>query len=432
MEKKQFFETLKKFKTTIALALLTIVLAVSYNMFYHQLTYESSEFILFVRTNGTVRDLELNVHFYNLSYSKFEIISNKYFMARVYSLWPQYVTISVDEINSSKPVMIKLSSLSPVGNLSFDSNYPLFYCDDYSSKIPSNVTEIGLYSAIYAKDALGIRIRSDSDWKLGEVSNSKIQWSPFSYSKTTTLSAYFSLIVVTLLFTVIFALIDHYNEQKFRPWLTFMFTFLMIAIYILEGTSIDLLIHNYSTASLLLLSIFSFLFHRDYSHLFNNITVFIVSGMTIEYWLRNTKFKYKLFWFLFPAFVSSCFSIYSLASSHWPSIGASFWIIGQSITSFCYICNNYNNKKRITFDSISDIIFILFSGFCFLSSTYSYFAELAFYKFDETQKTLAGGHIIFFFAFTVLLLALIIFASKRLVRKFSFIREAIKELEAKQ
>jgi hypothetical protein len=66
------------------------------------------------------------------------------------------------------------------------------------------------------------------------------------------------------------------------------------------------------------------------------------------------------------------------------------------------------------------------------SSTYSYFAELAFYKFDETQKTLAGSHIIFFFAFTVLLLALIIFASKRLVRKFSFVREVTKELEAKQ
>jgi len=273
MEKKQFFETLKKFKTTIALALLTIFLAASYNMFYHQLTYESSEFIVFVRTNGTVRDLELNVHFYNLSYSKFEIISNKYFMARVYSLWPQSVTISVDEINSSKPVMIKLSSFFPVGNLSFDSNYPLFYCDDYSSKVPSNVTEIGLYSAIYAKDALGIRIRSASEWKLGEVSNSKIQWSPFSYSKTTTLSAYFSLIVVTLLFTVIY----YYSKQKFNPWLTFTFTFLMIAIYILEGTGIDLLIHNYSTASLLLLSIFSFLFHGDYSHLFGNVTVFITS-----------------------------------------------------------------------------------------------------------------------------------------------------------
>jgi len=77
------------------------------------------------------------------------------------------------------------------------------------------------------------------------------------------------------------------------------------------------------------------------------------------------------------------------------------------------------------------MLFILLSGFCFLYSTYNYFTELAFYKFDEPRKTLAGIHIIFLCSLTILLLALIIFAYERLARKFSFIHEAIKGLETK-
>ncbi|MGC8935698.1 MAG: hypothetical protein ACP5LN_11110 [Thermoproteota archaeon] len=416
----------KKNYATATLILLALIVISSCYLFFSQnkLTYDSSEFIIFVRTNGTVRNLELTVRFCNLSYSKFEDIYEKSLKARVASYYgPQYVTVSIDEINSDEPVLIKISSLSPVGNLSFNAVAPLFYSEDYLSKIPHNVTEIGLYSAIYAKGMFGMKVRFASYWILGKVSNSKIQWSSFCSRKTTVLSACNSLNVIAIAFAVVFA-ISYYKKREFRPWLTFVFTLAMVVIYIFIGTSMDFLIHNYSKLSLVLLSLFSFLFHSCYEHLFSNITVFIVSGACIEYWLRSAKLKYRLFWFLFPALISSIFSLYLLISFPWPSVGASYWIIGQSLTSFLYIVRNYGNKEKVNLTS-TDLMFLLLSGFCIISSTYAYFAVLFFFSFDEVSKNLALGHILFLTLFFIVFLILHKYANK-----FRFLHEAIKELGA--
>jgi|YelNatPaOPRAMG01_1025707.scaffolds.fasta_scaffold24935_5 hypothetical protein len=141
-----------------------------------------------------------------------------------------------------------------------------------------------------------------------------------------------------------------------------------------------------------------------------NIGLEILS-LNINFLVALPRFRQFLFFYLLISFVS-------LAQHRF-----FFWIIGQSTTSFLYI---YNNKKRINFDSISDIIFILLSGFCFLSSTYSYFIEFAFYKFDNISKELAIYHILFIGIFLVFLDLI-----NRLTRKISFFYEALNELGLK-
>jgi hypothetical protein len=99
------------------------------------------------------------------------------------------------------------------------------------------------------------------------------------------------------------------------------------------------------------------------------------------------------FWYFFSFVTSSLFSLTPLVLwSGWPSVGASFWIIGQSIIIAIHF---YLKKREGVSQSRIDLFLILVCGYCLFASTYQYLAALIFFPSDSYRTALATGHIIF-------------------------------------
>lgn len=152
-------------------------------------------------------------------------------------------------------------------------------------------------------------------------------------------------------------------------------------------------------------------------HLFNNISVIVLSGYLLERWLEG---KSKLFWYLFPLFTSTAWGLISLIMEDWPSVGASFWIVGQSLL----LALHYARKgKAMKLDSDLDVLCVLVCGYCALSSVYSHLASLVVFPFDNRIVSLSIGHLLFVGFFVIALRSL-----SYVSHKTGFLRNALVDL----
>jgi hypothetical protein len=387
-----------KSRTAIATMATTLVLlVVGYCVADYYLlqgwNYCGAEFTLFVRTNGTVRDLTVQVHFYNLTHPESEQADSRSFWAKVEpSMYgAQTVSILVYRINSSDPVVITFSEFTPVGDLSFDVQHQLFYVN--SVDVPRNVTEVSLYAAIYVKNRLGMRTCVASDCFSGKPSANGIGWDDFPQYKRTILTAG-RLLLITLCVAVLATVVSKSRKSVPIPWLTIGSTIVMVSIYVFIGTGMDFAIPNYwGGISPWLLGAASPVFHGFYEHLLGNLSAFVLSGFTLEYWLRGAKRRYGFFWYFFPFAVNSLVDLlFEVRWSVWPSVGASFWVIGQSIVLALYL---RFNRERIASGRWLDLACVLVSGFCLLSSTYITLIPWMPFRVGETTIELARGHLTF-------------------------------------
>jgi membrane associated rhomboid family serine protease len=182
----------------------------------------------------------------------------------------------------------------------------------------------------------------------------------------------------------------------------------MLGIYVFMGTGMDFIILNcWNNISLWVETLSPVLFHSSYSHLFGNIMVFILSGSALEIWLKKLRFRF--FWYFLPILLNLFVSIGIFLLWRYPPIGASFWIIGQSIVLGYYA---YLNMDVFNLKSLRDFVFLLITGYCLLESAYNYLVSLIAYHLEETTTILACGHI----AFAILCFILISFFHKKIKR----------------
>jgi len=412
-----------KSRTAIAIMATTLVLlGVGYYVADYYLlqgwNYCGAEFTLFVRTNGTVRDLSVQIYFSNLTHPESEQTSNRSFLAKVEpSVYgAQTVTILVYRINSSDPVTITFSEFTPVGNLSFDVQHQLFYVNRVD--IPNNVTDVSLYAAIYVKNRLGMRTCVASDCFSGKPSANGISWDDFPQYKRTVLTAG-RLILIALCVAVLATVVSKNWRSVPIPWLTIGSTIVMMSIYVFIGTGMDFAIPNYwGGISPWLLGAASPVFHGFYEHLLGNLSAFVLSGFALEYWLRGAKRRYRFFWYFFPFAVNSLFDLlFQVRWSVWPSVGASLWLIGQSMILALYL---HFNRERIASSRWLDLACVLVSGFCLLSSTYITLIPWLPFWVENTTIELATGHLTFAVVFFLSVGGIYL-----LRKKISFLRSAL-------
>lgn len=387
-------------------------------------------------TNGTVRDFYFNTYVSNFTLSEVESISNDKCIvtARDGTDYGDYSLLSVDfyKIDSKEPMLVTFTSFRNMTKLAFDTSAMFFHSYprlNIQGKSP-NITTVTIYFAAFVRNRLGMEIVFASNSYMGNVNGSRIKEMPFPHHKSwlLTTAKWFlifcsisaALVTNNLLFRFALKranvplnsnilLHDLYTLSENAPWCTLAMSTMMLAIYVFMGTGIDFIILNHwNSVSLWVETLSSFLFHSSYSHLSGNIMVFILSGTALEIWLNKGRWL-KFFWYFLPTFFNLFIGILTSFPSEYPSVGASYWIIGQSIILGYYA---YLNREVFNFKSLKDFAFLLITGYCLLGSTYYYLISLIAYHLEETTMILARGHI----GFAALSFILIPFFSKKIKR----------------
>jgi len=268
-----------------------------------------------------------------------------------------------------------------------------------------------IYFAAFVRNRLGMEMVFASNSYTGNVKGSVVDELPFPHHKSwflTTAIVFLafcsiSVALITINLFSCFTLKKNNNSlnsktlrvmhviSKNTPWCTLAISIIMLAIYVFIGTGMDFIMLNYwNGVSRWVEAFSSFLFHSSYDHLLGNLLVFIFSGTALEIWLKKLRFRF--FWYFLPIPLNLFFNMPAFFSSEYSPVGASFWIIGQSIILGYYA---YLNRDVFNVKSLKDFAFLLVTGYCLLSSTYSYLISLIVYHLEETTTILTCGHIAF-------------------------------------
>lgn len=384
-------------------------------------TYEHAELVIRLDTNGTVDDLTFMVWFKNLFHNTDEEFRSDGVEASASPSDPTRVSIHVEKIQIGQPIVIRFLSFSPTEELAFNSTDVVFYRPDVGP-VPRNVTEVGLYAAIYAKNRLGMTICLASDWYGGTIQESQVTWAPFSYHKDSVEIAGMILLAIAT-GTILAVVVGKAYRPLPVPWLTLTFMMLMIACYTFIGTGADFLYQNgCCSASRSLLELSHMLFHSSYNHLAGNLQVFVLSGFLVEYWLRN---KSGGIWFVLSLVPSYLMEIVGAMRSMImgefliPSIGASLWVIGQSIVLARYLQLNASKRRD---DPKLDLPYILVFGYCLVTITYGYLAPLVLYPGPSTFWPVSL-HLL-----SALLACFLLWDTPHVAYRVGFLRKALADL----
>ncbi len=410
-------------KKKLWICMIIVFVSVSFTVYllgdyflFQDLKPSRAQFSLMIWTNGTVRGFSFNTYIGNFTLSEVESISNDKckVIARGGPDYEDFSFLSVDfyKIDSKEPILVTFTSFRNITKLAFDTSAVFFRSYPYLNiqGTSPNITKVTIYFAAFARNRLGMEMIFASNSYKGNVNGSRIEETPFPHYKSwflTTAIAFLAfcsisatLITINLLFRFALKkdsnllnskiLRNMYVISKNAPWCTLAMGIIMLATYVFIGTGMDFIMLNCcSGVSLWAETLFSFLFHSGYNHLLGNIMVFILSGTAIELWLKG---KGKLFWYFLPLLLDLPLAILSLSEAGYPSVGASFWIIGQSITLGYYVYFHWGDLKL---RNKRDLILVLITGYCLLGATYRYLSSLITSHWKETDMTLAVGHITF-------------------------------------
>lgn len=398
---------------------------------FQDLTPSGAQFSLMIWANGTVKGFSLDTYINGFSHPENETIYSNECVA-IAAGWtgygnPSLLSIKFDKIISKEPILVTFTSFNNITTLFFESTTSFITLGRTFIILESpNVTKISTYFAAFAKNRLGIKVAFASNSYTVDVKGSTIGSDPIPHQKSwflTTAIAFLAfcsisttLITINLLFR--FALkkgSNLFNSKILRimyvisknaPWRTLAMSIIMLAIYVFIGTGRDFIMLNYwNGVSLWAETLSSFLFHSGYNHLLGNIMVFILSGTAIELWLKG---KTKLFWYFLLILLNVFISIMFFFIWRYPPVGASYWIIGQSVILGYYA---YLNRSIFNLKSWKDFIFLLITGYCLLGSIYDYLISLVTSHGGSTEIELAVGHI----GFAALCYVLASFFRKKLV-----------------
>jgi hypothetical protein len=408
----------RKFTVCIVITFISIVFivfSVGYYFLFQDLTQSRAQFSLMICTNGTVSDFYFNTYIGNFTISDVESISNDKYdvIARGLPDYDDYSSLSVDfyKIDSKEPILVTFSYFRNITNLAFDASAIFFHFYPHLNiqRASPNITMITIYFAAFVRNRLGMEMVFASNSYTGNVKGSVVDELPFPHHKSWFLTtaivflAFCSISVALITINLFFRFTlkknnNSLNSKNLRvmhiiskntPWITLAMSIIMLAIYLFIGTGMDFIMLNYwNSISRWVEAFFSFLFHSSYDHLIGNLLVFIFSGTALEIWLKKPRFRF--FWYFLPIPLNLFVDMLVFFSSEYPPVGASFWIIGQSIILGYYA---YLNRDVFNLKSLKDFVFLLIAGYCLLHSTYDYLVSLIVYHLEKTTMILACGHI---------------------------------------